>query len=183
MNLAIGLTLLRILLVPVIIISIAYYDGKTESLRLLALGLFLLGCATDAVDGYVARVFHQRTEIGTLLDPVADKLLLIGTLLSICFQAHFPIKPPIWVVVLITSRDFLIIMGLLILFFTTGKINVSPNFLGKITTVFQMMTLVLLLLEHPTVSILWNITALLTVSSGLVYIVREGRRLREVSVS
>ncbi len=182
MNLANGITLLRILIVPIIITSIAYYDGKTESIRYLALGLFIVCCVTDAIDGYVARMFKQKTELGTLLDPMADKLLLIGTLLSISFQSNFPIKPPIWVVIVITSRDFLIVMGLLILFFTTGKIRVAPNLLGKITTVFQMLTLVFLLLENPSVPILWNITALLTILSGAVYIVREGRRLREVSV-
>lgn len=182
MNLANQLTLFRILLVPGLIIAIVY-DGDAHSLyRNIALILFSLGCLTDAIDGYVARTFNQRTELGTLLDPLADKLLLLSAFLSINAQPHFLLKPPIWVIIIVTSRDAMIIMGLLILFFTTGKIEVSPNFLGKSTTFFQMVTVISLLLQHPVSPFLWYLTAFLTVLSGLVYLVREGRRLREISV-
>ncbi|MBI4971354.1 MAG: CDP-alcohol phosphatidyltransferase family protein [Candidatus Omnitrophica bacterium] len=183
MNLANSLTLSRILLVPVFITLIAYYDGTNEFFRYAALGVFSLCCLTDAIDGYVARVFHQRTAIGTLLDPVADKLLLVSAFISIFLQGTFYLKPPIWVVIVITSRDALIILGLLILFFTTGKITAMPNLLGKATTVCQMLTVILLLFQNSIVPIFWYLTATLTILSGAVYIIREGRRLREITLS
>ncbi len=117
-----------------------------------------------------------------MLDPLADKLLLISAFLSISFQSSFILRPPVWVVIIITSRDFLIIMGLLILFFTTGKIRVQPNFLGKITTFFQMLTVIGLLTQYSHSAYLWYFTAMLTILSGTVYIVREGRRLSEVTI-
>ncbi len=182
MNLANSLTLLRILLVPVFISFIAYYDGANDFFRYAALGVFSFACLTDAVDGYIARVFNQRTELGTLLDPVADKLLLVSAFIGILLQNNFELKPPIWVVIIITSRDAFIILGLLIIFFTTGKISASPNFLGKVTTVFQMSTVFFLLLQSSFVPALWYVTAFLTIISGAVYIVREGKRLREITI-
>ena len=176
MNLAIFLTLIRVLLVPALIIAITYNSPA-------ALSIFVLGCLTDALDGYVARTFNQKTEFGTFLDPLADKLLLISAFLSIYFHSGFAIRPPTWVITLIASRDVLIIMGLVILFFTTGKINVVPNLLGKVTTFFQMLTVVFLFLQNKWSPVLWNVTAFLTIISGSAYIIREARRLHEVPVS
>jgi len=183
MTLATYLTLFRILLVPVLINAIAYYEKGDELLRYIAIAIFVVACFTDAIDGYVARVFKQKTTLGTLLDPLADKLLLVSAFLSITFQTNFTLRPPIWIVVVLTSRDVLIIMGLLIIFFTTGKIQVSPNLIGKMTTFFQMITVLFLLLQNSIVPVFWYLTAILTILSGAVYLVREGRRLREISVS
>lgn len=179
MNLANALTLLRIFLVPALIISIVYYQPNKEIYRYIALGIFTLGSLTDAVDGYIARTFNQQTKLGTLLDPLADKLIVVSAFLCIFLQPHFDLRPPVWFIILIVFRDSLIVMGLIIVFFTTGKIHVSPNFLGKCTTFFQMATVILLLLQNSISPIFWNLTALLTVASGMTYVVREGRRLRE----
>lgn len=182
MTFATYLTLLRILLVPVLISAIAYHDKSSDLMRYSALAVFTLGCLTDAVDGYVARAFKQKTSLGTLLDPLADKLLLVSAFLSIAIQPAFDLKPPLWIVILVISRDVLIVIGLLILFFTTGKIEVSPNLLGKTTTFFQMLTVIFLLLQNSIVPIFWYLTAVLTILSGAVYLIREGRRLREITV-
>lgn len=183
MNLANSLSLFRILLVPILITAIAYTDSSSGFMNYAALGIFSLACASDAIDGYIARVFKQKTELGTLLDPLADKLLLVSAFLSIAFQPNFGLKPPIWILILITSRDLLIVMGLLILFFTTGKIRATPNLLGKATTFFQMLTVIFLLLQNPFVPVLWYLTAILTILSGVGYLIREGRRLREITIS
>lgn len=182
MNLANFLTLIRILLVPVLINAIIFYERTDTVHRFFAAGVFTLACLTDAVDGYIARVFNQKTDLGKWLDPLADKLLLTSAFLAIYFQPHFVLKPPVWIIIAIVSRDVLIALGILTLALTSGKIHVAPNLLGKTTTLCQMLTAGFLLIEMPYVPIFWNITALLTILSALAYIIREGRRLREVTV-
>jgi len=83
MNIPNQLTILRILLVPALIISIIYYSPEKEYLRLVAFSIFVFGCITDAVDGYIARKFNQKTKLGTLLDPLADKLIVLSAFISI----------------------------------------------------------------------------------------------------
>ena len=141
--------------------------------------LFLIGSLTDAIDGIVARLFNGTSRLGRFLDPLADKLLLLSGYLGILMAKNFPLLPPLWVVVTIVFRDLVIMGGLSVLYISGASIEVSPNFLGKLTTGFQMATILSILLLLPVSPILWYTTAILTIVSGLTYVVREMARNRK----
>jgi cardiolipin synthase len=172
------ITLLRILIVPFFFSTLLYYQPEKDFLRLWAFTLFLAASITDAIDGLVARLSKQISRLGRFLDPLADKLLLLSGYVGILFAKGFPLLPPLWVIVAIVFRDVVILGGLTVLFISGAPIEVSPNFLGKLTTGFQMATMLSILLLAPFSPALWYGTAFLTIASGLTYVVREMRRLR-----
>ena len=149
-----------------------YYNSTHPNYRHWALLLFLIAVATDALDGTIARNTHQQTELGTFLDPLADKLLLLSGFLGIAFSESFQVKPPIWVVIVIVFRDLFIVTGLIIIFFTTNRIQIKPNILGKFTTFFQMATLVSILSEWKFSNSISIVTAALTILSSIAYLKR-----------
>ena len=172
------ITLLRILIVPFFFTALLYYEPAKDSLRFWAFGLFLLASVTDAIDGMVARIRKEITPLGKFLDPLADKLLLISGFIGIYMAKGFPLLPPLWVVVAVVFRDVVIVGGLSVLYFSGSPTRVRPNFLGKATTALQMVTIIAILLLLPISPWLWYATALLTIASGLTYVIREMRRLR-----
>lgn len=184
MNLANNLTVLRILLVPVFVGSLVYYSPERQALRLAAAALFLAACATDALDGYLARKLNQKTELGSTIDPIADKLLLLSGFLSLSFMGHLPeaMRIPAWVTLAVISRDGLILIGSVVIFITTGRLKTTPLFIGKATTVLQMLTLFACLVSTPPGirSGLFLAVFVLTLASGLSYI-RMGSRLLQPS--
>ena len=179
MSLANKLSLFRILLVPAFVICLVYYrPGQLEYLRYLAAGLFLIGVVTDAVDGYVARVARQATRLGAILDPAADKLFLVTAFLSLSLISTLPPKYRLepWVPIVVISRDLVIVCGWLIIVLITGDLQAQPSRLGKVTTFFQMLTIISVLLGLPFARrILW-VAMGLTVLSGIGYL-RRGNRL------
>lgn len=172
------ITLLRILIVPFFFTALLYYSPQKEYFRFWAFWLCLVGSLTDAVDGLVARIRKETSRLGRFLDPFADKLLLLSGYLGILLAANFPVVPPLWVIVTIVFRDLVIVGGLIVLFVSGGKIEVQPNLLGKVTTAFQMATLLSILLLLPISRWLWTVTAVLTILSGLTYVAREMRRIK-----
>ena len=176
------LTLIRLLIVPIIIITIIY--RRTDNALLSNLPLFLFVCAsfTDALDGYIARKYNLKTELGTFLDPLADKTLILSTFLSLHFASTYLIKMPVWVLIIIASRDFIIVMWLIVSYMNHLEIVIRPNFLGKTTTFFQMLTIMCLLFEQPLSLYVWRMTFVLTVASAASYIWRETRKLKDIRV-
>lgn len=172
------ISLFRILIVPFFFSALLYYRPEKDFLRNWAVGLFIVGTLSDALDGFVARIRNESTELGRLLDPLADKLLLISGFAGLFLAHEFPLLPPRWVLVVIVFRDIVIVGGLLVLSFSGSAPEVRPNFLGKLTTAFQMATLIAILFLWPVSPFFWNTTACLTVLSGLTYIGREINRLR-----
>ncbi|PIQ87285.1 MAG: CDP-diacylglycerol--glycerol-3-phosphate 3-phosphatidyltransferase [Candidatus Omnitrophica bacterium CG11_big_fil_rev_8_21_14_0_20_45_26] len=170
------ITILRILLVPVVYLLITYYTPAQEHYRWWALYVFAFASLTDAIDGFICRRWNLRTTLGTILDPLADKLLLISTFIAIS-NSLLPLKPPSWVVIIIIFRDLFIVSGLLTIVLTTNKLIVKPNWLGKLTTFGQMLTVLLILLNSTLAPPIWWLTAWLTVASGIVYILRELKQL------
>src|SRR3954471_11565273 len=127
------ITICRILLVPLFVVEVLYYtDNGNEVYRLVALLVFGLASLSDAIDGYLARRYNQHSELGRILDPLADKLLLIAgiVLLSLKNQPYLD-RIPIWLTVTILSRDALLILGMLLIYYTCGKVNVRPILIGK----------------------------------------------------
>ncbi len=170
-------------MVPAIVASLVYYHPEREGLRFLALGLFLIGIVSDAVDGLIARLQHQQTELGTILDPIADKCLILGTLISCSVIRGLPdsMRIPAWFNLVVISRDAILIAGTAILFLIKdGRWRiVKPNWLGKVTTVLQMLVIPTVLLGLPLKFWVIGAAALLTTLSGISYIRRGVRVLGE----
>ena len=173
MNLPNLLTILRILLIPVFINLLIY--GLYPS----ALGIFLLASFTDSLDGIIARASNQRTTLGTYLDPMADKLLLTAAFIALSVLQFIPV----WVSVIVVSRDIILVLGTLILHLAQTQFTIAPTLLGKATTFLQLVYIILVLslvvlnkhtdLQQPLVLGM----LLITIISGLHYIYRGIRPL------
>ncbi|MCK9604538.1 MAG: CDP-alcohol phosphatidyltransferase family protein, partial [Candidatus Omnitrophica bacterium] len=145
MNFANKISVFRILSVPFFIACIVYYSPEDrEYLRWVALGIFCLAVISDAVDGYIARVSKQISKAGAVLDPLGDKLLLISSFICLFLRQDFPqeIYFPIWVTLIVISRDVLILLGAVVIFMVKQNLNVSPTIWGKLTTTFQMFAVI-----------------------------------------
>jgi cardiolipin synthase len=169
LNLPNFLTLIRIVLIPfflVLLVSHLYFD---------ALLVFILGGVTDAFDGFIARRMNQKTSLGAILDPVADKLLLMSSFIMLGMMGGIPL----WLVVLVVSRDTVILFGYVaISFLLDERLEVQPTIAGKLSTVFQLVTVgvVLLMLARSQLLESWlddalvYLTAAATVISGVQYL-------------
>ncbi len=181
MNLATQITIARILLIPFFVIAVVYYRPEALYFKWIAVALFFVASVSDAIDGYVARVRKEQTALGSFLDPFADKSLLISAFISINFSGGFLYKISRWILIVILSREVIIISGLVILFFTHREVKINPTFLGKMTTVAQMATVGALLIEYWWVNWVAYLAAFLTILSGLGYVFREARRVNHVT--
>ena len=178
MSLANKISIFSILLVPCVVASLIYYHPERDWLRFLALGFFTVGIVSDAIDGFLARLYHQETELGTLLDPIADKLLILSALISCSVIHGLPIwmRIPAWFNLVVMSRDALLITGTMVLFAIKGRWSVRPSRLGKWTTGIQMLVIPTVLLGLPIKLPLIGVAAAFTVLSGISY-VRLGIRV------
>ena len=160
------LTIVRILLTPLFVIVLL------KDLFGPALLIFSLAGVSDALDGFIARYFNQRTTLGAYLDPIADKLLLVSAFVSL---AILKIVPG-WLTVIVISRDVLIVMGIAIFTITEKPYKIKPSIISKITTVAQITTIILALVNigfagyATLMGALFWVTAGLTTISGLHYI-------------
>lgn len=174
MGLANWLTIVRILLIPVFVTLLVYNRVA------LAFGTFVLAGLTDALDGYIARTRGSKTRLGAFLDPLADKLLLTASFVTLTYK--FPRVLPFWLTAVVLSRDVLLILGALLVMLTGGHIRPAPTMLGKTSTVFQMVTVgvALLVVAHvrvfePVRPALLLVTAAFTIGSGVQYVVLAPR--------
>jgi cardiolipin synthase (CMP-forming) len=174
-------TIVRILLVPYFIAQVLYYIGDQEEIhRLQAILSFAVAAISDGIDGYIARRYHQRSELGAILDPLADKLLLVsGTVLLSLDHGPCLERIPLWFVTTIVSRDVLLVIGVAVIHYTCGKIVVRPRILGKIATVLQMATLLWALLKWNSQWLLVGsaAAAMCTGISGLWYVLDGMKQL------
>jgi len=178
MRLANKLTVLRILLVPFFLTCIIYYGPGEEHLRIIALLIFCSAVLTDFIDGIIARAKREKTKLGSILDPLADKILLITAFISLS-QSKLTVVLPDWVVITVISRDIIIVLGAVVIQFITGHLDVHPSHLGKITTFFQMATVISILLNFGFSYLFWYLAVLFTVLSGLNYIYQGSKLLNE----
>jgi cardiolipin synthase len=184
LNLANKLSIFRVLLIPLFVISIMYYTPEKDFLRIIAIFIFILAIFSDALDGYIARVKRQRTRLGRFLDPLADKLLLITAFICLSIVKTLPeqFKLAPWVVIIVISRDAIIVLGLAIIHIANGKLNIVPTMLGKITTALQMIFILALLLQLKTYPLIMYIMIFFTILSGLDYIRIGNRLFNEASI-
>jgi len=172
-TLANKITLGRILLVPVFAATYLVW-GDAYPMLLVPLFFYILAAASDGLDGYFARSLNQRSELGSMLDPLADKFLLTVGLILVAFWGPPEAIPP-WVVAAVLSRDILLVTGGILMRTLRGRMVVRPIRAGKLATCFQMTTVGWGMTQLVDVSPLWlNLflwwgTALLTLYSGIVY--------------
>jgi len=175
------ITIVRILLIPIFVwLTLDYIrnfqrDLNREWERILACLLFATAAISDGVDGYIARRYKQKTELGAFLDPLADKALLVSAmiLLSVRFKDGTPFALlPLWFPILVISRDLMLLTGTVLIHMLAGKMVPRPRFVGKCATLFQMITLgwVLLKIDRPPYE--WPLYAagFFTLISGIWYI-------------
>ncbi len=164
------LSLLRMGLIPVFIISILHGLPKEAVLIFLVAGL------TDALDGLIARFWSQQSALGAYLDPMADKLLLVSAYATLAVPGVYPGVPiPVWVAVLVITRDVLIVVVSLVMYLAIGVSKFRPTKISKLTTTVQVGAVVLVLLSGLTegldtvTRLAVILVAVLTVLSGLNY--------------
>lgn len=171
LNFANKITICRILAVPFFITVLLYYSPERDYLRYAALGIFLLAMISDVFDGYIARTRHQKTQAGAILDPLADKLLLISAFICLYIVGEYlpSDRFPLWLVVTVISRDVILLIGALLIFMVHGQLSVGVTVWGKISTFFQVIA-VLAMLVQWTIPVVWYATVFFALISGLDYI-------------
>jgi CDP-diacylglycerol--glycerol-3-phosphate 3-phosphatidyltransferase len=169
-------TILRILLIPFFVVETLYYVKTGNELhRLAAILSFAVTAILDGVDGYIARRYNQISELGKILDPLADKLLLVSGVVLLSFDnTPYLRQIPLWFTGTIIGRDLLLLIGVIVIHFTVGKVHVRPRLTGKLATVFQMLTVIWILLRwdlNRGLLEVWILCAgIFTGISGLLYI-------------
>lgn len=155
------LSLFRMGLVPLFVIAI------TRDAAFEALLVFLIAGVTDAFDGFVARFWNQKTALGAYLDPAADKLLLTSAYVTLSIESVNPaLTIPLWVTILVIARDVLIVVAAFSLSMALGIKSFPPALISKVTTVMQVLAVMLVL-----VHLVWPGEPLRTIAAGAVYLV------------
>jgi cardiolipin synthase len=160
------ITIIRILLTPFFVILLL------KDLFGLALMIFTIAGLSDALDGFIARYFNQRTTLGAYLDPIADKILLSSAFIGLAVLNIIPE----WLTVIVMSREVLIITGIAVFTITEKKYKVRPSIVSKFTTAAQISTVFVSLLQVNMTGlttlgeVLYWLTAGLTVISGFHYL-------------
>ena len=172
------LTLLRILAVP--FFAYAFWCGRMTE----ACILFAVAGLTDLLDGYLARRFNQKSALGAILDPAADKLLMTTAFVLMAFPREaLAVQIPTWVAILAIGRDVLISLVTLVAYDRWDVSRFAPSFLGKFTTFFELVAISLGLLFNALgpcpwyrflVPWMWYVMAALVFTSGLHYFLRAG---------
>ena len=176
-------TIGRIILVPFFVVQMLYYFRTGDELhRYLAMAAFLVATISDGIDGYLARHHGQATQLGSYLDPLADKLLMFAgfILLSIDFDdapGSFGQRIPLWLAGTVIGRDLIVVTGSAMLYATIGNVKVNPLFLSKAASVLQMVTIGWVLCKFSPLGTFWLAAAAVTCTAitGLLY-VRDGIR-------
>ena len=161
---------LRIILAP---LMLYFFIGRDEGvfatihyswLDYIAGFIFVVASITDFFDGYIARKWNQMTKLGAILDPLADKMLMLSAFLGLLLIG----RADIWAIYIILTREFFI-TGLRVVAVADGK-EISASFMGKVKTVIQMIAIGFLLMEWPFGNELLILAVLITIYSGYEYV-------------
>src|SRR2546421_3980309 len=186
------ITVVRILMIPVFVTLAIYYgesiqEGSPQDwMRFMAITVFLLAALSDGLDGYVARRYNQRSRLGVILDPIADKGLLLSGIITLSISNWSESDPdygkfPIWFPVLVITRDAVILVGAIILhYFIGNKMKVKPSWTGKVATVCQMCAIawVMLQLRFLPLTFVVMVAGVFTFVSGVIYLMSGVRQLQ-----
>jgi len=151
MTWATRITIFRIVLIPIFVgLMVEYGDTASsghpqDAWRYGAIAIFIIASLSDALDGYLARHWNQRSALGALLDPVADKLLLLAVLIT--FGILPPRYFPLWFTVVILSRDAVLLLGYFVLRHFRHQIEIKPHWSGKLSTFFVFLAIAAVLFQ------------------------------------
>ena len=180
MNLQNKLTTLRVIMIPFFVFFLLWQNGENRTFRMIALALFIIASLTDLLDGKIARKYNLVTNFGKFMDPLADKLLVCSALICLIELNALPA----WMVIVIISREF-IISGFRLIASDNGVV-IAASYWGKFKTTFQMVSVVLLILDIPALAFVTTICVwialLLTIVSLVDYIYKNHKILTEGSI-
>ena len=180
MNLPNKLTVLRVILIPFFVVSMMIENGANQTFRYVAAAIFIIASLTDMLDGKIARKYNLVTNFGKFMDPLADKLLVCSALICLIELNALPA----WMVIVIISREF-IISGFRLIASDNGVV-IAASYWGKFKTTFQMVSVVLLILDIPALAFVTTICVwialLLTIVSLVDYIYKNHKILTEGSI-
>lgn len=179
------ITLFRILLVPVYIGFAIYYGdsvargGANEHYRYAAIFVFALAAASDGLDGFIARRFNQKSRLGAILDPLADKLLMLSGIITLSFTA-WPQRFPLWFPVIVISKDVLSVAGAFLIDHVAGRCDIKVHWTGKVSTVCQIVALLWVMLDIRVPPAIWSaaVAAFFSVVSGAINLTDGIRQLQ-----
>ena len=140
------ITIGRILMIPFYVLMALYYGRSVshghpqEWMRVAAIAIFVIAAASDGIDGYIARRYNQMSKLGTVLDPIADKGLLLAGIITLSF-GNWQYEFPLWFPVLVIARDIALVTGVIAVHLINGDAKVRPSWLGKTATVTQMIAI------------------------------------------
>lgn len=185
------ITVVRILMIPAFVTMAIYYGQSIqrgeplEWQRVVAIVIFLLAAVSDGLDGYVARRYNQRSSLGVILDPIADKGLLLSGIITLSISNWSKVDPeygrfPAWFPVLVITRDVVILVGSAVIQLLIGKVRVKPNWTGKVATVCQMCAIAWVMLQLRFLPLLFVVivAGLFTLISGVIYVMEGVRQLQ-----
>lgn len=170
MTTASKITLVRVLFIPVYMVTMYLSQGKAGLWMYVSLGIFVIASLTDFIDGYIARHYHQVTDFGKFLDPLADKLLTIAAMAMFCQWGVFPA----WALMIVLTREFAV-TGLRLVAAPKGKV-IAAGWSGKIKTASTMVGLCAMM-ALPGIDVLSTIViaviVVTTVYSGVEYFIQN----------
>src|SRR5437016_7222134 len=185
------ITVVRILMIPAFRHMAIYYGQSVQRhdplkwQRLTAIAILLIAAVSDGLDGYIARRYKQRSALGAILDPIADKGLLLSGIITLSISNWSEIDPnygkfPAWFPVLVITRDIVILVGAAVLQVLVGHVRVKPHMTGKIATVLQMVAIGWVMLQLRIIPLFYIVIAagLFTLISGIIYVMDGVRQLQ-----
>jgi cardiolipin synthase len=185
------ITVVRILMIPAFVLMAIYYGQSIQRgaplqwERFTAIAIFLIASLSDGLDGYVARRYNQRSSLGVILDPIADKGLLLSGIITLSLSNWNEVEAdygrfPVWFPVLVISRDAILFVGAAVLYLLNGKVHVKPNWTGKVATVLQMVAIGWVMLQLRFLPLLCVVigAGFFTLISGIVYVADGVRQLQ-----
>jgi len=171
MTLANRITFARLAMTPVFATLLFMYSPEREWMRPVGLSVYVVAALSDMLDGWIARRFNQRSELGARLDPMADKLMVNLGFIFVASNPHFDPGIPLWFPVIVLVRDLILVLGATLITEYIGAFSVHPHIIGKLTTAFHMAALIGVLLALPFMHYFLLVTVVVTVLSLLDYIV------------
>ena len=168
------ITLGRILLVPIVVWAIA--SGRLQ----IAFLLFMVAAISDAVDGFLAKRFGMKTELGAYLDPLADKVLIVSIYVTLGITGVIPL----WIVILVASRDFMIVGAIMLSWLAGMPVAIKPHLISKLNTAAQIVYACLVLATYgyqisaePLLTLVMALVAILTSLSVVFYLAQWVRHI------
>ena len=186
------ITVVRILMIPAFVTMAIYYGQSIqrhdplEWQRFTAIAIFLIAAVSDGLDGYIARRYKQRSALGAILDPIADKGLLLSGIITLSISNWNEVGPdygrfPAWFPVLVITRDAVILVGAVILhYFIGNKMRIKPSWTGKVATVCQMCAIAWVMLQLHFLPLIFVVfvAGIFTLISGVIYVMEGVRQLQ-----